>query len=69
VLCGPYAGINFDKFPKLKAWVDKLLARDAIVDGLNVPEPFTLLEDLKDPEKLKKKADEAKAMMVSTSNE
>jgi hypothetical protein len=65
VVAGPYAGLEFDEFPKLKAWVDKIMARDAMMEGLNVPEPFTLLEALKDPAKLKQMAEEAQAMMVS----
>jgi Glutathione S-transferase, C-terminal domain len=66
VLSGPFAGIGFDDFPKLKAWVDKILARDAIVEGLNVPEPNPMVDAMKDPAKLKKMLEDTQAMMVSS---
>ncbi|KAF2034340.1 glutathione S-transferase [Setomelanomma holmii] len=46
----PWAGIDLDKFPKLKAWSEKIEAREAVKKGLLVPGGEDQIERLrKDP--------------------
>jgi hypothetical protein len=44
--------------------MERIEARPAVQEGLDVPEPSKMKEMLADPEKLKKVVEEAQAMMV-----
>lgn len=45
-----WAGIDLDKFPHVKAWYERLLARPAFEKGMNVPEPHPVRALMKNPE-------------------
>lgn len=52
VISAPWAGVTLDNFPHLEAWKDRILSRPAVVEGLNVPTHFDLLDVMKDPERM-----------------
>ncbi|OJJ00454.1 hypothetical protein ASPVEDRAFT_27178 [Aspergillus versicolor CBS 583.65] len=57
VAAAGWAGIDIEEFPHLKAWEEKLAAREGVEKGRHVPNPHTIKDLLKD----KKKADEEAA--------
>lgn len=66
IFSAPWAGLSLDSYPSLKAWHDKIAARSAVKEGLDVPEPNRLMIALNDPEVMKNLVAEAQTMMVST---
>eukprot|EP01023_Acetabularia_acetabulum_P004151 TRINITY_DN1173_c0_g2_i2.p1 TRINITY_DN1173_c0_g2~~TRINITY_DN1173_c0_g2_i2.p1 ORF type:complete len:298 (+),score=36.09 TRINITY_DN1173_c0_g2_i2:2-895(+) len=64
VVSAPWATIDLNEFPKVKAWMEKILARPAVQRGMDVPEKNTFLEMIQDPEKIKKAIQDAQAMMT-----
>lgn len=55
----PMVGIALDDdYPNLKAWVQRIYARDAVKKGLDVPKEFMFKELLEDEEKIKAKIKE-----------
>lgn len=42
-----WAGIDVKQFKLLSQWVDRINDRPAVQRGLNVPEPFTMKEKMK----------------------
>jgi len=44
VVSAPWATIDLNEFPKVKAWMEKILERPAVKKGLDVPEKNTFLE-------------------------
>ncbi|KAF2210925.1 hypothetical protein CERZMDRAFT_85840 [Cercospora zeae-maydis SCOH1-5] len=56
-----WAGIDIDAFPTLKAWEERMWARDAVKKGANIPDPYRMKELLADKELMEKKAAESQA--------
>lgn len=57
------AGLSLEDKPNLQKWVERNLARQAVIRGLNLPTPNKLLEEPefhKDPEALQKAIDDVK---------
>jgi glutathione S-transferase len=48
--------VEIEDMPNLKAWIDRIAAREAVKIGLAVPEADSLAESLKDPAAAEKKA-------------
>lgn len=48
--------VNIEDFPTLKAWEDRMWARDAVQKGANVPEPYKMKELLSNKEEMEKHA-------------
>lgn len=42
-----WAGVDLDQFPEVKAWADRINAREAVKRGLDVPEKFVMKEKMK----------------------
>jgi glutathione S-transferase len=53
VISTDFAGVDIKEFPNVKAWLDRMLARPAVVKGLESPKKVNLEELGKDPEKFK----------------
>lgn len=66
VFCAPWAGLSLDTYPNIKAWIERIEGREAVKEGLDVPEPNSLKAALDDPEAMKRAIAEAQNMMVST---
>jgi hypothetical protein len=64
VSAAPWAGLDLDEFPSVKNWMEKIAARPAVKEGMDVPEPNALKELMNDPEKMKQFIADAQAMMV-----
>ena len=64
--CAPWAGLSLEEYPNLAAWAERMQARQAVVDGMDVPNPNPLKEALADPEKMKQAIAAAQNMMVSS---
>lgn len=60
VSAGPWAGIDVDQFPNLKAWEDRMWARPALQKGANIPDPYRMKELLADKEKMERHAAESR---------
>lgn len=60
VAAAGWAGVDIDEFPHLKAWEDRLAARDGVEKGRHVPDPHRLKELMADKEKMQKYADQSK---------
>ncbi|GIZ39337.1 hypothetical protein CKM354_000272400 [Cercospora kikuchii] len=61
ISAGGWAGIDIDAFPTLKAWEERMWAREAVQKGANIPDPYKMKELLADKEQMEKKAAEARA--------
>lgn len=61
VVAGPLIGLDLAEYPNLQAWVKKIMAREAVQEGLKVPESFMMQEVYDDAEKMKKMIEEAQA--------
>ncbi|KAF2156209.1 glutathione S-transferase [Myriangium duriaei CBS 260.36] len=48
VSAGPWAGVELDAFPNLKAWEERVWARPAVKKGADVPEPYNVKKILAD---------------------
>ena len=59
VEAGPWAGVELDQFPNLKAWDDRMLARPAVEKGRHVPDPHRMREMMKDKEAVERHAKES----------
>eukprot|EP01025_Chloroclados_australasicus_P021352 TRINITY_DN2244_c0_g1_i1.p1 TRINITY_DN2244_c0_g1~~TRINITY_DN2244_c0_g1_i1.p1 ORF type:complete len:287 (-),score=13.83 TRINITY_DN2244_c0_g1_i1:245-1105(-) len=64
VSSAPWATIDLNEFPHVKAWMEKILERPAVKKGMDVPEKNTLLEMINDPERVRKAIQDAQAMMT-----
>ncbi|PCH06774.1 Zinc finger, CCHC-type [Penicillium occitanis (nom. inval.)] len=49
-----WAGVDIEEFPHLKAWEEKLAAREGVEKGRHVPERHTIKEVLKDKDQIAK---------------
>eukprot|EP00210_Caulerpa_lentillifera_P000229 g223.t1 len=58
VVIHPLTGIDLDDYPKLKAWVKRIHAREAVKKGLDVPKEFFLKAVMEDESKIKEKIKE-----------
>ncbi|KAK0735441.1 thioredoxin-like protein [Apiosordaria backusii] len=57
-----WAGVSLDEFPKLNAWLERLLARPGVEKGRHVPTKHTAFEwKNKSEEELEKEAEKSKA--------
>ncbi|MCJ1366586.1 hypothetical protein MMC16_005715 [Acarospora aff. strigata] len=56
---GPWAGVELDEFPTLKAWADRMLVRPGVEKGRHVPDPHRMRELMKDKEAVERQAKEA----------
>jgi glutathione S-transferase len=61
VVAAGWAGVDIDEFPHLKAWEERMAAREGVEKGRHVPEKHTIKELLKNKEEMEKKAGEARA--------
>lgn len=66
VYCSPFAGLSLDSYPNLTAWVSKIKDREAVMEGLDIPEPNSLKATWSDPEKLKELISEGQSKMASS---
>ncbi|OJI86503.1 hypothetical protein ASPTUDRAFT_187884 [Aspergillus tubingensis CBS 134.48] len=55
-----WAGVDIEEFPNLKAWEERMAAREGVEKGRHVPSPHTIKEVLKDKAKAEKIAQESK---------
>jgi glutathione S-transferase len=55
-----WAGIDIDRFPALKAWEERMLARPGVEKGRHVPDPHTIKKLLADKEQTEKHAADAR---------
>ncbi|KAJ9628086.1 Glutathione S-transferase 2 [Taxawa tesnikishii (nom. ined.)] len=51
-----WAGVNIEDFPALKAWEERMWAREGVKKGANVPTPYKMKELLADKEAVEKQA-------------
>ncbi|USP78441.1 Glutathione S-transferase-like protein gedE [Curvularia clavata] len=56
VAAAGWAGVDIDKFPALKAWLDRMETRDGVEKGRHVPDRHTIKELLKDKAKMEEHA-------------
>lgn len=49
-----WAGVDIEDFPHLKAWEEKLAAREGVEKGRHVPDRHTIKEVLKDKDQIAK---------------
>ncbi|KAK2743645.1 hypothetical protein FQN57_004754 [Myotisia sp. PD_48] len=56
-----WAGVDIDEFPHLKAWEERMLAREGVEKGRHVPVPHTIKETIKDKEAAAREAEKSKA--------
>ncbi|VBB75438.1 Putative glutathione S-transferase [Podospora comata] len=57
-----WAGVSLDEFPKLEAWLHRLLERPGVEKGRHVPSPHTAFDmKNKSEEELEKEAEKSKA--------
>jgi glutathione S-transferase len=56
VAAAGWAGVDIDKFPALKAWMDRMEAREGVEKGRHVPDRHTIKELLKDKAKTEEHA-------------
>ncbi|KAL4786166.1 glutathione S-transferase [Aspergillus varians] len=61
VAAAGWAGVDIDAFPHLKAWEEKLAAREGVEKGRQVPSPHTIKELLKDKKRMEEEAEKSKA--------
>ena len=56
-----WAGIDIDEFPTLKAWEERMAARQGVEKGRHVPDPHKIKELLKDKAKMDEYAAKSRA--------
>ncbi|XHF97653.1 hypothetical protein AWENTII_001230 [Aspergillus wentii] len=61
VAAAGWAGVDIDEFPHLKAWEDRMAARDGVEKGRHVPSRHTIKDLLKDKAQVDKHAAESRA--------
>ncbi|KAK3670239.1 Glutathione S-transferase 2 [Recurvomyces mirabilis] len=61
ISAGPWAGVEVEHYPHLKAWEDRMWGRPAVQKGANVPDPYKMKELLADKEKMEKHAAQSRA--------
>lgn len=59
VASAAWAGVDIEEFPNLKQWEERMLKREGVWKGMNVPDPFTLKERVKNKEEADRLAAEA----------
>ena len=60
VFCAAYVGIDVEAdYPNLGKWMNKIAAREAVKEGMAVPEPSSFVEKFSDAEKKKETIQEA----------
>jgi glutathione S-transferase len=57
-------GFEYDEFPNMKAWKERIDARPATKRGMAVPEPSDLASAAKDPKRLAEIKESVQSMMV-----
>ncbi|KKK20269.1 hypothetical protein AOCH_006451, partial [Aspergillus ochraceoroseus] len=60
VAAAGWAGIDIAEFPHLKAWEDRLAAREGVEKGRHVPSPHTIKDLMKDQKKVDEYAAESR---------
>ncbi|KAF2020594.1 glutathione S-transferase [Aaosphaeria arxii CBS 175.79] len=55
-----WAGVDIEEFPAVKAWEERMAAREGVEKGRHVPDPHTIKELMKDKKKLEEKAEESR---------
>ncbi|KAL3453804.1 glutathione S-transferase [Aspergillus insuetus] len=60
VAAAGWAGIDIEEFPHLKAWEERLAAREGVEKGRHVPSPHTIKDLLKDQKKQEEEAAKAR---------
>ncbi|OJJ85630.1 glutathione S-transferase family protein [Aspergillus glaucus CBS 516.65] len=61
VAAAGWAGVDIEEYPHLKAWEERMAAREGVEKGRHVPEKHTIKDLLKNKEEMEKKAEEARA--------
>lgn len=51
-----WANIDIDEFPNLKQWEDRMLKREGVWKGMNIPSPLKIKETLKNKEEMDRQA-------------
>ncbi|RDW83292.1 putative disulfide bond reductase yfcG [Coleophoma crateriformis] len=64
-----WAGVDIDEFPALKAWDDRMLARPGVEKGRHVPDPHRMKELQKDPDAIKRTAEQSKKWIQESMKE
>ncbi|KAL9108736.1 MAG: hypothetical protein Q9227_006532 [Pyrenula ochraceoflavens] len=54
-----WASVDIEEFPHLKAWEERMSAREGVGKGLNIPDKLTVKEKLKDKAAVEREAKEA----------
>lgn len=62
VAAAGWAGVEIDEFPHLKAWEERMVARQGVEKGRHVPDPHRMKELLQDKQRME--AEAAKARYV-----
>lgn len=55
-----WANVDIDEFPNLKRWEDRMLKREGVWKGMNIPDPLKIKETLKNKEETERHAAEAR---------
>lgn len=50
-----WAGVDIEDFPVLKAWEERMWAREAVKKGANVPDPYKMKEVLADKDEIERR--------------
>ncbi|PWY92466.1 glutathione S-transferase [Aspergillus heteromorphus CBS 117.55] len=61
VAAAGWAGVDIDEFPNLKAWEERMAAREGVEKGRHVPTPDTMKELIKDKKAAEEAAEKARA--------
>jgi len=61
VMAAGWAGVEIDEFPNLKAWEERMVKREGVEKGRNVPSPYKMKEMMKDKETMEKHAAQTRA--------
>lgn len=64
-----WAGVDIDEFPALKAWDDRMLTRPGVEKGRHIPDPHRMKELQKDPDAIKKHAEQSKKWIQESMKE
>lgn len=61
VAAAGWAGVDIEEFPYLKAWEERMAAREGVEKGRHVPDKHTIKDLLRNKEEMEKSAGEARA--------